>query len=135
MDLEDNVFAIIASGGKQYRVEAGQTIKVSKLDQQPGDVIELNNILAIGDGDNVLVGQPNVSGAKVLATVVDQGREKKIIVFKFKAKKRYRRKQGHRQDFTRLSIEKILLPGAEQEKKSTVPKRKKAAKQVEGVEE
>lgn len=84
--------------------------------------MELDKVLLIGDGDNVTVGKPIVDGARVMATASENGRDKKIIVFKFKAKVRYRRKNGHRQQFTSLNIEKILPPGAEAEKpKATKP--------------
>lgn len=100
------MYAIIKTGGKQLRVEEGQTIWVEKLDAQEGDVVVFNEVLLIG-GDNIKVGNPIVNGAYVSAKVEKQGKSKKIIVFKYKPKKNYRKKQGHRQPYTRLVIEKI----------------------------
>ncbi len=100
------MYAVIKTGGKQLRVEEGQTIWVEKLDVQEGDVVVFDEVLLVG-GDNTKVGTPLVDGATVTAKVDKQGKSKKIIVFKYKPKKNYRRKQGHRQPYTRLVIEKI----------------------------
>lgn len=100
------MYAVIQTGGKQLRVEEGQTIFVEKLDAQEGDVVVFDEVLMIG-GDKVKVGTPLVKGATVTAKVEKQGKSKKIIVFKYKPKKNYRKKQGHRQPYTRLVIEKI----------------------------
>lgn len=102
------VYAIIETGGKQYRVREGQTIEVEKLPFEEGEEVELDKVLLV-TGDEVKVGQPTIEGAKVLATVIEQGKGKKITVFKFRPKKRYRRKLGHRQPYTRLRIEKIMI--------------------------
>ncbi len=101
------MYAIVRVGGRQYPAEVGKTIVVEKLPNQVGDEIELNEVLFVG-GDEPSVGLPLVDGALVKATVVEQFKGKKIIVFKYKPKARYRRKQGHRQHYTRLRIEDIV---------------------------
>ena len=101
------MYAIIRSGGKQYRAEIGATIDVDRLPQQVGESIEIADVLLIVDGDETRIGQPQVDGASVSATVVDQFRGKKIIVYKYRQRTNYRRKQGHRQYYTRLRIEDI----------------------------
>lgn len=90
----------------------GQTLDVERLEVAEGDTVELNRVLLIADGDNVTAGRPVIDGARVLATAKQNGRGDKIIVFKYKPKVRYRRKSGHRQPYTRLSIDQILPPGA-----------------------
>ena len=100
------MFAIIETGGKQVKVEEGQEIFVEKLDVNEGDSFTFDKVLFVG-GDAVKVGAPTVEGASVTAKVEKQGRGKKITVFKYKAKKNYKRKQGHRQPYTKLTIEKI----------------------------
>jgi len=103
------VYAIVKTGGHQYKVAPGDTIEVEKLDAEPGSDVELGEVLMVSNGDGVQVGSPFVSGAKVLARVVSQGRGEKLIVFKYKPKKRYRRKTGHRQSLTRISITEISV--------------------------
>jgi large subunit ribosomal protein L21 len=100
------MYAIIKTGGKQLRVEEGQTIWVEKLDSNEGDVVVFDEVLLVG-GEETKVGAPFVNGATVTAKIDKQGKSKKIIVFKYKPKKNYRKKQGHRQPYTRLVIEKI----------------------------
>jgi large subunit ribosomal protein L21 len=100
-------YAIVESGGKQYKAVEGGTIEVDKLPLEVGKKVELDDILLIVDGDSVTVGTPRVSGAKISAKVVDQFKAKKIIVFKYKSRQRYRVKTGHRQKYTRLEIETI----------------------------
>lgn len=100
------MYAIIETGGKQLKVQEGQTITVEKLNAEPGETVTFDNVVFVG-GDEVKVGTPHVEGASVSAKVEGQGRSKKIIVFKFKKRKKYRRKQGHRQSYTKLSVEKI----------------------------
>ena len=100
------MFAIIETGGKQVKVEEGQEIFVERLDVNEGDSFTFDQVLFVG-GDSVKVGSPVVEGASVTAKVEKQGRGKKITVFKYKAKKNYKRKQGHRQPYTKLTIEKI----------------------------
>lgn len=100
------MYAIIETGGKQLKVEEGQTIYIEKLNVEAGETVTFDKVLFVG-GENVKVGSPIVSGATVTAKVEKQGRQKKIIVFKYKAKKNNRKKQGHRQPYTKVIIEKI----------------------------
>lgn len=102
------MYAIIETGGKQIKVEAGKEIYVEKLNGEAGDVITFDKVLFVG-GDDSKVGVPFVEGATVSATVVKNGRAKKITVFKYKAKKNYRKKQGHRQPYTKLTVDAINL--------------------------
>jgi large subunit ribosomal protein L21 len=102
-------YAVIKTGGKQYTVSAGQVLEVEKLDVEAGSEIELNQVLMVSDEGTVKTGKPLVEGAKVTARVLAQDRDKKIVVFKYKPKKRYRRKTGHRQSITRLAIKEITL--------------------------
>jgi len=97
-------YAVIRTGGKQYRVEPGDVIRVEKLDGDAGAEVEFNEVLATGDGGSVKIGSPLVDGASVKAKVVEQGRLKKIIVYKKKRRKGYRRRQGHRQYQTTLRV-------------------------------
>ena len=101
-------YAIVETGGKQYRVKPGDTIDVESLEGEPGSLVELNRVLLLSDGDEIAVGQPEIDGVRVMAEVKEHGRGKKIIVFKYKSKVRYHRKQGHRQNYTRLIIKEIV---------------------------
>ncbi|MGI6647733.1 MAG: 50S ribosomal protein L21 [Bacillota bacterium] len=101
------MYAIIETGGKQYRVQEGDVLKVEKLDVVEGETVNLDKVLALKKGEELIMGSPLVEGARVVAQVLEHGRGKKIIVFKYKPKKNYRRKQGHRQPYTQLRIEKI----------------------------
>lgn len=102
------MYAIIATGGKQYRVKEGDVILVEKLNANEGDTVEINEVLAVvGSKGGLKLGTPVVDGAKVVLKVLGQGKGKKIIVFKYKPKKNYRRKTGHRQPYTKVSVEKI----------------------------
>ena len=102
------MYAVIATGGKQYLVKEGQTLNVEKLAKDAGASIDLEVLMvADADGKDVKVGTPNVAGAKVTAKVVEQGRAKKIRIVKYKPKSRYTRVNGHRQPFTKIQIEKI----------------------------
>ena len=102
------MYAVVKTGGKQYKVKEGGSLKIEKLEAQPGATLDLDVLLvADEDGKNVKVGTPNVSGAKVTAKVVEHGRAAKIRVVKYKPKSRYTRVNGHRQPFTQISIEKI----------------------------
>ncbi|HYP39037.1 MAG TPA: 50S ribosomal protein L21 [Chloroflexia bacterium] len=103
------MYAIVRTGGHQYRVAPGDTIEVEKIDAEKGAQVELTEVLMVSGDNGVQVGTPLVAGARVLATVVSQGKGQKLIVFKFKPKKRYRRKTGHRQSLTRLAIKEIAL--------------------------
>jgi large subunit ribosomal protein L21 len=123
---EYKIYAIIETGGKQYRVIPGQTIDVERLDVAEGNTVELDRVLLIAQGDKVTVGNPTIGGAKVVATSQGEGKGKKVIVFKYKPKVRYRKKIGHRQAYTRLAIDKIVEPGATQaEPEKKVRRRKK----------
>lgn len=104
-------YAVVQTGGKQYRVQLGDTVRVESLRGDQGDTIELDQVLLVSEGGNLVVGNPNVPGAKVTAEVVAQGRDDKVIVFKYKAKTRYRRKNGHRQPFTDLKVTDISVDG------------------------
>jgi large subunit ribosomal protein L21 len=101
-------FAIVQTGGKQHRVEPGQVIEVEKLPAAEGETVELTEVLLISDDETLRQGKPLVEGAKVVARVVKQARGRKIIVFKYKPKVRYKRKIGHRQSITRLEIQEIV---------------------------
>ncbi|MBU4534035.1 MAG: 50S ribosomal protein L21 [Eubacteriales bacterium] len=102
------MYAIIETGGKQYRVQEGETLYIEKLLAESDEMVTIDRVLAVGrDNGELTVGQPVVPGAKVQLKVVRHGRGKKIIVFKYKAKKNYRRKKGHRQAFTAVLVEKI----------------------------
>jgi large subunit ribosomal protein L21 len=103
------MFAIVEIAGKQYRVEKDMTVKVPLLNKEIGDAVEFNRVLIYGDGSEVKVGRPVLEGAKVEATVVDNGREKKVIVFKKKRRKGYKVKNGHRQKFSKIRIENVAI--------------------------
>lgn len=111
------IYAIIETGGKQYKVAPGQTVDVERLVAAEGETVELDKVLLLAEGDKVTVGQPTVSGARVIATSQGEFKDKKIIVFKYKPKTRYRKKTGHRQWQTRLVIDRIVEPGAAAEAK------------------
>ena len=119
------IYAIIETGGKQYRVNPGETIDVERLDVAEGNTVELDRVLLIADGERVIVGTPTVDGAKVVATSQGEGRGEKVIVFKYKSKVRYRKKTGHRQPYTRLVIDKIVESGAAEAKPKKVRRRKR----------
>jgi large subunit ribosomal protein L21 len=108
------IYAIIETGGKQYRVSPGQSLDVERLEVAQGSSVELDRVLLIAQGEKVTVGNPTVGGAKVLATSQGEVKGEKVIVFKYKPKVRYRKKTGHRQTYTRLTIDKIIEPGASQ---------------------
>ena len=98
------MYAVFKTGGKQYRASTGDLLKVEKIEAEKGATIELDQVLMVGEGGEVKVGTPFLKGGKVTATVVDQGRRDKINVIKFKRRKNYRRKMGHRQYFTQIEI-------------------------------
>jgi large subunit ribosomal protein L21 len=105
------MFAVIKSGGRQYKVSVGQTFEVNRLAVEDGEQITFDEVLLIADEDTSLVGTPFVENALVLATAVKQARGEKLIVFKYKAKKRYRHHRGHRQELTVLTIDDIIADG------------------------
>ena len=108
-ELKQQMNAIIVTGGKQYKVAEGDVVYIEKLDQEAGDTVKFDQVLAIIDGEKATFGTPVVEGAKVDASVVKNGKGKKVIVFKYKPKKGYRRKQGHRQPYTKVTIGKISV--------------------------
>lgn len=101
------MYAVIASGGKQYKVKEGQVLRVEKLPGEVGAEVAFDSVLMFADGETVKIGQPSLSDATVHGRIVAQGKDKKIIVFKYKRRKTYRRKQGHRQPFTAVQIDRI----------------------------
>jgi large subunit ribosomal protein L21 len=101
------MYAVVATGGKQYKVQEGDVLRIEKLAGQVGDEVAFDQVLLVGEGDSVRVGRPLIEGASVKASIVEQDKSKKILVFKFKRRKRYRRKQGHRQPFTAIKINTI----------------------------
>ncbi len=102
------MYAIVKTGGKQYQVSEGDVLYIEKLDIADGEKVVFEEILVVSKDGDVLVGTPVVEGAKVEGTVLKQGKGKKVIVFKYKPKKDYRKKQGHRQPYTKVQIDKIL---------------------------
>ncbi len=125
-------YAVIESGGKQFLAREGETIDVDRVPSEVGEKITFEDILLVVDDSKVEVGKPLVKGAKVRATVVSQVKGPKIVVFKYKPKQRYRRKQGHRQRYTRVAIDKITLPATKKKeassKKTASESSKKAAR-------
>ncbi len=120
------MFAVIKTGGKQYRVAADDVLKVEKIKGEPGEIVQFGDVLVVG-GDSVALGVPTVAGASVAAEVLDQGRGAKVIAFKKRRRKNSRRKRGHRQEFTLVRITEILTDGA----KPTKTARPKAGAQAE----
>ena len=102
------MYAIVESGGKQYRAEPGKMLRLEKLDGEKGAQVELTKVLLVADGEKVTVGTPTVQGAKVVSEIVRQGRGQKISVFKFKKRKKYRRHMGHRQSITTIRVKEII---------------------------
>jgi large subunit ribosomal protein L21 len=117
------MFAVIKTGGKQYRVAAEDKLKVEKVAGEPGEIIQFGDVLVVG-GDSVTLGSPTVAGASVAAEVLDQGRGPKVIAFKKRRRKNSRRKRGHRQEFTLIRITEILTDGAKPTK-TAAPKRER----------
>src|SRR5215467_7699587 len=105
------MFAVIKSGGRQYKVSVGQRLEVNRLPVEAGQQVKFEEVLLISDADNTMIGAPLVANATVLATATKQGRGKKVIVFKYKSKKRYRHRRGHRQELTFLTIDDIIADG------------------------
>lgn len=102
------MYAVIRTGGKQYRVSAGQSLRVEKLAAEAGTELTLSEVLLVGEGDSVTVGVPLVSGATVKATVLSQGKAEKVRIFKMRRRKHYRKTQGHRQRYTEIRIDSIV---------------------------
>ena len=103
------MYAIVDSGGKQYKVQEGEILRVEKLTGEVGDSVSFDRILMFSDGENVSVGTPLLEDVAVNGHIVEQGKAKKIIVFKYKRRKRYRRKRGHRQQFTAVKVDSIKI--------------------------
>jgi large subunit ribosomal protein L21 len=123
------MFAVIRTGGKQYRVAAEDVIQVEKVSGAPGEIVEFGEVLLVG-GDDVMLGAPTVSGACVAAEVLEQGRGPKIIAFKKRRRKNSRRKRGHRQEFTLVRVTEILTDGAKPSKAARSPRRARSAAQT-----
>ena len=117
------MFAVIKTGGKQYRVAADDLLKVERIEAETGQIVELTEVLMVGDGDKAEIGAPLVDGAMVTAEVVEQGRAKKVITFKKRRRQNSRRTKGHRQHLTTLRIAEILTGGAKPSKKAAAPKK------------
>lgn len=103
------MYAIIETGGKQYRVREGDTVRIEKIKGEAGDKVSFDSVLAVIDGDKTNFGAPFVDGASVGATILDQNKAKKVVIFKYLAKKDHRKKKGHRQPYTNVRIESISL--------------------------
>lgn len=103
------MYAVVSTGGKQYKVREGDTLRVEKLPGEVGDEVTFDDILMFSENDEVKLGRPTLEGAAVRGHIVEQGKAKKIIVFKYKRRKRFRRKQGHRQRFTAVRIDSIQV--------------------------
>lgn len=116
------MFAVIKTGGKQYSVAAGDLLKIETLAGEPGEIIEINEVLMVGDGDNTTIGTPYVDGAAVAVEVVQQGRARKVIAFKKRRRQNSKRTIGHRQHFTEIKISEILTGGAKASKKAASKK-------------
>ncbi|MBN1366881.1 MAG: 50S ribosomal protein L21 [Dehalococcoidales bacterium] len=129
------MYAIIETGGKQYKVTPGQTIEVERLAAIEGSLVELDRVLLLADGDSVSIGAPVVDGARVVAKSLGEQKDDKIIVFKYKNKVRYRNKTGHRQIHTRLMIDKILKPGEVVEPVKKPRRTRKKAAEAEPIAE
>jgi len=104
----DKIYAIVEIGGKQYKVAPKQTIEVDRLNVPEGDIVQLDRVLFIGGNKDTLVGNPVIKGAKVVATSLGEAKGEKVIVFKYKSKVRYRRKRGHRQNYTKILVNEII---------------------------
>ena len=124
------MYAVIKTGGKQYKVSAGDYLKVEKLDGDVGSKIVIDKILMVADGDDVTIGSPLVAGAKVNATVLSHGKGDKVMIFKFHRRKHYRKTQGHRQSYTEIQIDDINGKGAKAEAKPAAKKVTAAKKPV-----
>jgi large subunit ribosomal protein L21 len=129
------MYAIVRTGGKQYRVEAGRAVTVERLPAEEGSMVELGDVLMIADDGEVTVGTPLIEGARVMAEVETHGRAKKIIVFKYKAKVRTRKKTGHRQSFTKLAVREILRPGEQSKLEEQAKPRRRRKAEAEAEEQ
>ena len=125
------MYAVIKTGGKQYKVVAGERLKVEKIVGDVGATVVIDKVLMIFDDANTTIGSPLISGATVSATVLSHGRADKVMIFKFRRRKHYRKTQGHRQSFTEIQIGEILAAGASAEKAAPKATKAKAAKVAE----
>ncbi|WP_376707942.1 50S ribosomal protein L21 [Kangiella sp. TOML190] len=126
------MYAVIKSGGKQHRVKAGQVVRLEKIEAETGSNIDFEEVLMVADGDNVTLGQPLVDGASVSAEVVNHGRAKKVKILKFKRRKHHMKQMGHRQWFTEVKINDIVVGGAKKKAPAKKAAPKKAAAKTEG---
>ena len=121
------MYAVVGSGGKQYRIQEGETFRIEKIPGDVGTDVAFDKVLMFSDGENVKIGQPVLDDVAVQGHIVEQGKARKIIVFKYKKRKRYRRKQGHRQQFTAVRIDRIGPAGdIPLEQKSDIPESEEA---------
>lgn len=127
------MYAVVKTGGKQYRVAAGDTLQIERLPGEAGDIITLEDVLMLGEGANVTIGAPRVAGASVAAEIVEQTRGPKIIIFKKRRRQNSRRKKGHRQDLTVVRIAEILTNGAKPSGVKAAAKKKPAAMLAAGA--
>ena len=127
VEVRQNMYAVIKTGGKQYKVAAGEKLKIEKLAGDVGSKVVIDKVLMITDGDNTTIGAPLIAGATVNATVLSHGRADKVMIFKFRRRKHYRKTQGHRQSYTEIQIGEILAAGQAAAK----PAKAKAAKAAE----
>ena len=104
------MYAVIETGGKQYRVQPGETLRIETLDGDAGQAVEFDRVLLISDDDSVAVGRPLINGAVVTGEILSHGRGEKLVVYKFKRRKDYRRRNGHRQNFTAVKINQVMGP-------------------------
>ena len=124
------MYAVIETGGKQYRVQEGDVITVEKLNVLAGDSVEFDKVLVLSDGKTVQVGTPIIETAKVYGSVVENGKGQKVIIFKYKSKKDYRKKQGHRQPYTMIKIDSLSAKPTSTPKKAVVEKPEVTAEKV-----
>jgi len=134
----NNMYAVIKTGGKQYRVQEGDVITIEKLNANVGDKVEFDEVLVLGEGADIKVGTPFLDGVKVFGTVTENGKGKKVIIFKYKSKKDYRKKQGHRQPYTMVEItglgtDKPAKAAPAAEAAETVTEAKKPAKSLKSM--
>jgi large subunit ribosomal protein L21 len=125
------MYAVVTTGGKQYRVEAGTTLSVERLPGAPGETVTFERVLLVADGDEVMVGTPTVAGATVSGRVLAADRGPKLIIYKFKNKARYRRRTGHRQQLTRVRIDAIETAGGGRKRAAAKPAEEKAPAEAE----
>ena len=130
------MYAVFATGGKQYRAVTGDILKIEKLDAEKGTTVELDQVLMVGEGGDVKVGTPYLKGGKVTATVVEHGRGEKIRILKFKRRKHHMKQMGHRQDYTRIEITGIAASAPKKKASKAKAKKPEAAKpEVEATSE